>query len=81
MGSRIRSVAHRHPHAVDAVLQIGATFSLRTPPGIPLALYCDSNIDLAREGMESGFSEASVLTEREAREVRTREAQVYAKTH
>lgn len=77
---RAQSLMDRHAHEVDAVLQIGATFSLRTPPGIPLALYCDSNIDLAREGMESGFSEASVLTEREAREVRTREAQVYAKT-
>lgn len=62
----------------DAVLQIGATFQVRTPKGIPVALYCDSNIELSRDGMASGQSEAAVLTDREAASVRARETRVYA---
>ena len=61
----------------DAVLQIGATFRVMTPKGLPLALYCDSNIKLAEAGAEAGLSEASMLNSKSLRGVEARERSVY----
>ncbi len=61
----------------DVVLQIGATFRARVPEGIPLVMYCDSNIALSRSGADTGQSEAAFLTPEEARAVELREARVY----
>lgn len=61
----------------DAVLQIGATFEVAAPEGVPLALYCDSNIELARTGAEAGVSDASVLSDSRLNEIRGREGSVY----
>jgi hypothetical protein len=58
---------------VDIVLQIGATFRVETD-GIPLVLYCDSNIAMSRAAMASGHSEAAELTTAELDEIRRREA-------
>lgn len=62
---------------VDLVLQIGATFRTPRLPRVPLVLYCDSNIDLARRGAATGQSEASLLSASEVAEIRSREEQVY----
>jgi alpha-maltose-1-phosphate synthase len=62
---------------VDIVFQIGATFRVATG-GIPLVLYCDSNIELSRSAIPSGHSEAAFLTGRELDDIRERESQVYA---
>jgi len=62
---------------VDAILQVGATFAVPLGCPIPVFIYCDSNIELAREGAGTGFSDAAVLTPREFQGVRSREAQVY----
>lgn len=62
----------------DIVLQIGATFSAPPALGIPLVLFCDSNIEISRTGI-AGFSEASVLSATEIAEIRAREAHVYAR--
>lgn len=66
-----------HPDA-DVILQVGATFE---PPagGLPVVLYCDSNIVHSLEGVATGQSEAAVLSARELRHVREREARVYAR--
>ena len=82
-GFRARSeLAARHVDAyhsrVDLVLQIGATFRTPRRPGLPLALYCDANIEMAKEGAVHGASEASVLTPGEIDEIRSREGPVYA---
>ena len=61
----------------DVVLQVGATFQAEVPPSKPLFLYCDSNIQFARAGIDSGYSEASALTPPEMDEIRAREAEVY----
>lgn len=73
---RFAAFIREHGCDADVVLQIGATFE--APPGldVPIALFCDSNIDLSRTGA-SGFSEASVLTGGEVTEVHAREADVY----
>lgn len=60
----------------DIVLQIGATFEPPAGLNVPVALFCDSNIDLSRSGA-SGFSEASVLSSEEIRAVHARETGVY----
>jgi len=67
------------PHLADAdvVLQIGATFAPPTDLEVPLVLYCDSNIELARAGRGTGYSEAAVLSDEEIEDVRAREAKVY----
>ena len=65
---------------IDAILQIGATFGVTAPKDIPLALYCDSNIALARSGAEVGVSEASVLSPGQLRDIRDRERSVYLET-
>jgi starch synthase len=61
----------------DVILQIGATFRIPAAAGVPYTLYCDSNIEQAKEGASSGFSEASVLTADELSAVRERETAVY----
>ena len=61
----------------DIVLQIGATFEAPRGLNLPVALFCDSNIELSRTGA-SGFSEASVLSGGEIAGVRERETSVYA---
>ena len=65
---------------IDAILQIGATFKVTPPEGVPVALYCDSNIELARAGAELGISDASVLGPRRLRQIRDRERSVYQAT-
>ena len=67
------------PHLAnaDVLLQIGATFEPPADLAIPLVLYCDSNIELARAGRGTGYSEAAVLTDEEIEDVRAREAKVY----
>jgi glycosyltransferase involved in cell wall biosynthesis len=79
---RLRSAAaerilNRVEGRFDAVLQTGATFRARVPDGVPLVLYCDSNIALSRSGADTGQSEAAYLTPSEARDVEAREAEVY----
>lgn len=66
------------PSDLDVVLQVGATFGLPRYLRIPVALYCDSNIELSRSGSATGCSEASLLTDTELTAVRQREAGVYA---
>jgi glycosyltransferase involved in cell wall biosynthesis len=74
-GARASGVARAH--AADAILQIGATFRVRRHTGIPLFLYCDSNIRLSEAGRATGHSEASRLTRRESKAIAAREAEVY----
>lgn len=62
---------------VDVILQIGATFRVPHDCAIPVAMYCDGNISMAREGAESGYSEAAPLTPGEIAEIEAREASVY----
>jgi len=81
LGFRARSdrfAAFTREHGCDAdiVLQIGATFEPPPGLGVPIALFCDSNIDLSRAGA-SGFSEAAVLSADEICEVHARETGVY----
>lgn len=61
----------------DAVLQFGATFQVTPPRGVPHVLYCDSNIEMARQGSASNQSEGSSLTPSEIEDIRGREAKVY----
>lgn len=63
--------------AFDLILQVGATFRVRPEPGVPLVLYCDSNIELARRGASTGHSEAAPLRGGEIRAIRRREEGVY----
>ena len=63
--------------AVDAILQIGATFSPVGRGNIPYFLFCDSNIKMAERGRLSGQSQATSLTRKEIDEVAAREATVY----
>jgi len=63
----------------DVIMQVGATFELPAHERTPIALYCDSNIELARAARASGHSEAAVLAPRELDEIRAREARVYAR--
>jgi glycosyltransferase involved in cell wall biosynthesis len=67
-----------HRGAFDVVLQIGATFRVPDDIGVPVVLYCDSSIELARAGRGSGYSDAAFLDEDEIAAVRAREADVYA---
>lgn len=62
---------------IDIVLQVGATFGVPVPPGVPYVLYCDSNIEFSRAGATTGFSEAAALTSAEIDDIREREAAVY----
>lgn len=76
--ARAQRIVDRFADAVDVVMQFGATFGVRLPPGLPLVLYCDSNFEYSRDGAASGHSEAAALGEAEAAGVRTREAAIYA---
>lgn len=61
----------------DVLLQVGATFAPPESCKLPLALYCDSNVELSRLGAATGHSEGSALTAQELASVREREARVY----
>jgi len=76
---RASKLAKLHASSVDVVLQIGASFQLDESCNLPFVLYCDSNIELAREGSHSGFSEAATLRDSEVAGIRAREAEVYAR--
>jgi glycosyltransferase involved in cell wall biosynthesis len=67
---------------VDAVVQIGATCRTRPRSGLPLALYCDSNILLASHAASAvpGVSDFHQLSDAEVRAIVDREAGVYAQT-
>jgi glycosyltransferase involved in cell wall biosynthesis len=82
-GFRARSrnaqrLVKEHVGKFDVILQFGATFIVDAP-STPYFLYCDSNIEFARDGLASGHSEAVSLTQSEADAVREREAMVYAR--
>lgn len=70
---RIRDAGSR----VDVILQVGATFEVPPRCRLPVALYCDSNIELARAAAPTGYSEAAALTPGELDEIRAREEEVY----
>lgn len=70
-------LVRRHGSQVDAILQVGATFETPLGAGLPLALYCDSNIQLSRAGSTTGHSEAAMLTDAECERIRVREDGVY----
>lgn len=65
--------------SADVILQIGATFAIPEDERTPLVLFCDSNIELARAAIDTGHSEAAVLTPAERDGVREREARVYSR--
>jgi alpha-maltose-1-phosphate synthase len=73
-GRRIAKVAGR----VDVILQVGATFEPLGRGTLPYALFCDSNILLARHGASTGHSEAFALKQAELDGIAAREASVYA---
>lgn len=75
--ARAQRIVNAHAGRVDVVMQFGATFTAKVPPGLPLVLYCDSNFEYSRDGARSGFSEASALRDRDALGVRAREARIY----
>ena len=77
--ARCAEAVRRHAADHDIILQVGATFRVPADTPIPVALYCDSNIELSRTAARSGFSEASVLTEREIARIHERESDVYAR--
>ena len=66
-----------HAAAYDAVIQIGATFSVSRArrPNVPYVLYCDSNIAHSRRG--TPYSAASRLSEREYAAAMQREKSIY----
>jgi starch synthase len=76
---RSRLAAHRiaAAGAVDAILQIGATFSPVGRGNTPYFLFCDSNIRMAERGRVSGQSQAASLTPEELEGIARREATVY----
>jgi alpha-maltose-1-phosphate synthase len=61
----------------DVLLQVGATFAPPESCTLPIALYCDSNVELSRRGAATGHSEGAMLTAREMASVREREVGVY----
>ena len=63
---------------IDIILQIGATFEPSRHGAVPYALICDSNIELARHGAATGYSEAASLTTSELRDIKAREAAIYS---
>ncbi len=73
---RFAAVIREHGCDADVILQIGATFEAPPELDVPIALFCDSNIDMSRRGA-TGFSEASALNDDEIAEVHAREARVY----
>lgn len=82
MGFRIRCrnaerLFSAHRENIDVVVQIGATFEVAATRGVPYVLFCDSNIELAREGIASGFSDANHLGPKELEAVWERERRFY----
>ncbi len=75
--SRRANAIVRATPGIDLIIQAGATFRLEGPLPAPYVLYCDSNIEFARAGAESGHSDATFLEEREFRAVRARERAIY----
>ncbi len=73
---RFAAFIREHGCDADVVLQIGATFEAPADLNVPIAMFCDSNIDLSRSG-SAGFSEASALSSREIAEIHARETGVY----
>lgn len=73
---RFAAFIGEHGCDADVVLQIGATFEAPPGLGVPIALFCDSNIDLSRTGA-AGFSEASALRSEEIAAIHARETGVY----
>lgn len=63
----------------DIILQIGATFRVPNDVKTPVVMFCDSNIEHARRGAGTGFSDAAFLSDREIGRIRAREASVYAR--
>jgi glycosyltransferase involved in cell wall biosynthesis len=62
---------------LDVILQVGATFAPPTADAPPYALFCDSNIVMAEEGVPYGVSDAAWLTAAERRQIRDRESRLY----
>lgn len=77
--SRKATEVVRRVGPVDVIIQIGATFQVDESTRTPVVLYCDSNIELARAGAASGFSDASALSGPELAAVRARELAVYGR--
>lgn len=73
---RFAAFLREHGSDADVILQIGATFEAPPELDVPIAMFCDSNIEMSRSGA-SGFSEAAALSAAEIVEVRTREVRVY----
>jgi glycosyltransferase involved in cell wall biosynthesis len=65
------------PAGLDCVLQIGATFEPIARGTVPYAVFCDSNIRMAQEGIAHGVSDAAWLRPAELEAIREREARVY----
>ena len=61
----------------DAVIQVGATFTVGSAPrrGAPYLLYCDSNLAYSRRG--APYSAASRLSDREFESALKRERDIY----
>lgn len=66
-----------HRQAIDVILQVGATFEPRGHGPIPYALFCDSNIRLARDAAATGHGGAASLSAGDLRGVEARETAVY----
>jgi alpha-maltose-1-phosphate synthase len=66
-----------HPDRLDFILQVGATFELPGPARVPYALFCDSNIQMSREGASHGVSDAAWLRPAEFDAIHRREARLY----
>jgi glycosyltransferase involved in cell wall biosynthesis len=68
-----------HAGAIDVALQIGATCRPRPIPGVPLVLYCDSNILLAShaQAVDSAVSDFHHLSPGEVKQIEQRETGVY----
>ena len=62
---------------VDCIIQIGARFEPAGCSPLPYAVFCDSNIQMSREGSKYGVSDAVWLRSDEFEAVRRREAEMY----
>jgi glycosyltransferase involved in cell wall biosynthesis len=67
--------AHQGP--LDCIVQVGATFVPPSSPGVPYALFCDSNIQMSVEGAAHGVSDAAWLRPAELDALRRRETRLY----
>jgi alpha-maltose-1-phosphate synthase len=73
---RARSFVARHAAETDWVLQIGATFDASSA-SLPHALYCDSNIWMAKHLKALGHTHAAWMSEAQFERVARREQVVY----